>query len=235
MDQRLTEAPVTVLFLDVEGSTALHSARGDDEAHAIVASCEERARRQVQAHGGRTVKSLGDGLMAAFTSPRRAVACALAIQEAMAEEAHWRLEDRVRVRVGLHTGEVIEASGDLYGNAVNAAARICARARAGEVLISEVVRQLCGSVSASVFEDRGRVSLKGFPQRWRLYRVAPGHAPHRLSRGAQTPFVGRVAEKSRLRRLMDAVLAGTGALVMVGGEPGVGKTRFEPGGRARGA
>lgn len=227
MNERLPDAPVTVLFTDVEGSTALHSARGDAEAQAILAACDDLSRQQVEAHHGRTIKSLGDGLMAAFTSPRRAVACALAIQEAIARYGHERLDRQVRLRAGLHTGEVSEAVGDLFGNAVNAGARVCARAKGGEVLVSEVVRQLCGTVPDTVFEDRGRVTLKGFPERWRLYRVTTAPAPRTgLPGRAETPFVGRATERAQLRELMQTALGGQGALVMIGGEPGVGKSRL---------
>jgi hypothetical protein len=79
----LTEGTVTILFTDVEGSTALHADKGDAEARAILAACDDLVRQQVQAHGGRAVKSLGDGLMVTFASSRRAVACALGIQDAI--------------------------------------------------------------------------------------------------------------------------------------------------------
>ena len=224
----VTEGIVTILFTDVEGSTALYSAKGDAEAQAVLAAVDELARQQVMAHGGRPIKSLGDGLMAVFPSPRRAVACALAIQVAVARHGERHTEQRVRVRAGLHTGEVSEVDGDLAGEAVAAAARICAKAGGGEVIGSEVVRQLCGSLSGTAFEARGRVALKGFPERWRLYRIVPADAGRTtpLAPGEPTPFVGREAERAELRRLMDRAAAGEGGLVMIGGEPGVGKTRL---------
>jgi class 3 adenylate cyclase/tetratricopeptide (TPR) repeat protein len=208
VSERLTEAPLTVLFTDVEGSTALHSARGDVEAQAVLVACDDLSRQKVEAHHGRTIKSLGDGLMAAFTSPRRAVACALAIQEAIARHGHEPLNRHVRLRAGLHTGEVSETVGDLFGNAVNAAARVCARAKGGEVLVSEVVRQLCGTVPGTVFEDRGRVVLKGFPERWRLYRVTSTAAPADFPNveTAQTPVTGPEADQVALNAVSGRTL-----------------------------
>ena len=218
---------VTILFTDVEGSTSLLSARGDVEAQSILRMCDELARDQVAGHGGRAIKSLGDGLMASFPSPLRAVACALAIQSGLAERGRRRAREHVRLRIGVHTGMASYEDGDLFGAAVNAAARISARAKGGEVLVSDVVRQLWGSTPGATFEDRGRVALKGFPERWRVYSVASTEAPSKIAGAVElTPFVGRELEKAELRRLMERALAGQGGVVMVGGEPGVGKTRL---------
>ena len=210
---------LTILFTDVEGSTALHVSKGDAEARRILGACDEVIRHQVREHGGREIKSTGDGFMIAFTSPRRAVACALAIQETSTARGQ-----QVRVRAGVHTGEVSEEAGDLFGGAVNAAARICAKAQGGEVLVSDVVRQLCGTSGDVSWRERGVVRLRGFPERWRLYQaVSPVRG---TSVGERTPFVGREAELAELRRLMQQALAGHGGLVMIGGEPGVGKSRL---------
>jgi class 3 adenylate cyclase len=223
------EAPLTILFTDVEGSTDLRTQRGDKAAHEILRAHEELVRGCVAAHGGREVKALGDGFMIAFTSARRGLACAVAIQQAT-EEQRWRSPGAaVRVRVGLNTGEVTEEGDDLYGQAVNAAARIAARAKAGEILVAEVTRQLAGSGPEFIFRDRGRLRRKGFPERWRLYGLAwesKEGGGRQAPRDDRTPFVGREAERADLRRLLDQAVRGSGALVMVGGEPGVGKTRL---------
>lgn len=177
----MTDRIATILFTDLEGSTALYSAKGHSEAQTLLAAVDSLGREQVRAHGGRTVKSLGDGLLAVFTSPCKAVACALAIQVAVADHGDRHPGQRVRVRAGLHTGEVSAVGGDLAGEAVAAAARICSRARGGEVLGSEVVKHLCGSLTGISFENRGRVALKGFPERWRLFRVLPVDDPDGLA------------------------------------------------------
>ena len=229
MGEWFPEGPITVLFSDVEGSTDLRTERGDAAAHRILRSHEEVVRRCVAAHDGREVKALGDGFMVAFTSVRKALACAVAIQQGLEERNVDSPGEELRVRVGVNTGEVVVEGDDVYGQAVNAAARIASRAKGGEILISEIVRQLAGSGPEFVFVDRGRYRLKGFPDRWHLYGVVcdttqpaePGAAFAR-----RTPFVGRKAERAELRQLIAQVKGGTGALVMIGGEPGVGKTRL---------
>ena len=228
MSQQLPEGPVTILFTDVEGSTDLRTARGDAVAHRILRSHEEVVRGCVVAHDGREVKALGDGFMVAFTSTRKALACAIAIQQALVERNLESPDEELAVRIGINTGEVVLEGGDLYGQAVNAAARIAGRARGGEILVSEIVRQLAGSGPDYNFVDRGRCRLKGFPERWHLYGLISAAAPARtgVSFAERTPFVAREAERVELRRLMEQTKTGTGSLVMVGGEPGVGKTRL---------
>jgi class 3 adenylate cyclase/tetratricopeptide (TPR) repeat protein len=222
----VTSKVLTVLLTDVVASTELHVARGDAQAMAILARYHEVVGICVAEHGGRVIKGLGDGQLIAFESPRRAVQCALAIMRAVADDAERDRGSAVRVRAGLHTGEVLEAHGELHGSAVAAATRICARAQGGEVLVSDVVRQLCGTLGPdAVFSDRGRFSLKGFPERWQLFSVVP-EAKVRSRTGGLTPFVGREHPRALLRDRLDAAMDGSGSLVMIGGEPGIGKTRL---------
>jgi class 3 adenylate cyclase/tetratricopeptide (TPR) repeat protein len=226
--QELPEGTVTVLFTDVEGSTDLTTRRGDEAAQEILRAQRELVRHQVEQHSGHEVKSLGDGFMVAFASARRGVACAVGIQRALEEHNQRQPPDQqVRVRIGLNTGEVIQEEADLFGEAVNAAARIAAKAKGGQVLVSEAVRIVMGRAKDIELIDRGRFRLKGFPERWRLFEVVwhEGRAatPALLER---TPFVGREAEQAELRRCLDRAARGQGALVMIGGEPGVGKTRL---------
>ena len=229
MGGQLPDGPVTILFSDVEGSTDLRTQRGDAAAHRILRAHEEVVRRCLTAHDGREVKALGDGFMVAFASTRAALGCAVAIQQQLEERNVESPGEELRVRIGINTGEVTVEGDDLYGQAVNAAARIAGRARGGEILVSEIVRQLIGSGPDFTFADRGRLRLKGFPDRWHLYGVVydtarPGAGgPGMVGR---TPFVGREAERAELRRLVTQVKGGTGGLVMIGGEPGVGKTRL---------
>ncbi|UCH86209.1 MAG: AAA family ATPase [Dehalococcoidia bacterium] len=228
MTQDLPEGTVTVLFTDVEGSTDLTTRRGDEAAQEILRAQRELVRQQVEEHSGHEVKSLGDGFMVAFASARRAVACAAGIQRALAEHnSRQPLDQQVRVRIGLNTGEVIQEEADLFGEAVNAAARIAAKAEGGQILASDAVKAVMGRVKDVELVDRGRFRLKGFPERWRLFEVVwqeeTAAAPALLER---TPFVGREAEQAELRRCLDQAARGKGALVMIGGEPGVGKTRL---------
>jgi class 3 adenylate cyclase/tetratricopeptide (TPR) repeat protein len=213
-------ALVTILFTDLEGSTALQALRGDRAANEVVRKAEDLARAHVAAHGGRVVKSIGDGLMVAFGSPRQGVRCAVEINRSLAEHAAAMPQLACRMRAGLHTGEVLATGDDLHGAAVSAAARICAVAEGSEVLVSDVVRQLCGTLPGISFTSRGRFALKGFPERWPLFRVADD-----LGAGTErAPFVGRVAQRAEFRDLLERTADGHGAMVLLGGEPGVGKT-----------
>jgi class 3 adenylate cyclase/tetratricopeptide (TPR) repeat protein len=227
MTQELPEGTVTVLFTDVEGSTDLTTRRGDEAAQAILRAQRELVRQQVEQHCGHEVKSLGDGFMVAFASARKAVACAVGIQRALEQHNRQHPDQQVQVRIGLNTGEAIQEEADLFGEAVNAAARIAAKAKGGQILVSETVRGVMGRAKDVELVDRGRFRLKGFPERWRLFEVVwqeeKAAAPAVLER---TPFVGREAERAELRRCLDRAARGQGALVMIGGEPGVGKTRL---------
>src|SRR5688500_5536549 len=221
--------PVAILFSDVEGSTDLRTERGDAAAHRILRSHEEVVRRCVAGHDGKEIKALGDGVMVAFASFRKALECAVAIQRDLEDRNFVSPGEEVRVRIGINFGEVTVEGDDLYGQAVNAAARIASRAKGGEILVSDIVRQLAGSGPDFTFADRGRYRLKGFPDRWHLYGVvydAARPADPGASFAERTPFVGRESERAELRRLAALVQAGTGALVMIGGEPGVGKSRL---------
>jgi class 3 adenylate cyclase/tetratricopeptide (TPR) repeat protein len=231
MAQELPEGTVTILFTDVEASTDLLTRRGDEAAQEILRAQRELVRAQVKRHSGHEVKSLGDGFMVAFASARKAVACAVGIQRALEQHNRHQPREQVRVRIGLNTGEVIQEEEDLFGEAVNAAARIAAKARGGQILLSETVRGVLGRAKDVELVDRGRFRLKGFPERWHLYEVAwqeeaaagPVAPPPLLDR---TPFVGRESERADLQRLLDQAVRGQGALVMIGGEAGVGKTRL---------
>ncbi|MBW3589803.1 MAG: AAA family ATPase [Actinobacteria bacterium] len=218
-----TEGPVTLMFTDIEGSTDLISKLGDQAARKLFRVREDLTRDLIREHQGSEIKAFGDGFMIAFRSPRRAVECAVGIQRAN-EQAN-RSGSSVRLRIGINTGVVSEESGDLFGEAVNVAARIVERAAGGQILISEIVKQLVGTLPDVSTNEVGRVRLKGFPDRWRLFEVdwQPAPTPARLER---TPFVGREEERDLLTRLMDEAISGSGSIVMIGGEPGVGKTRL---------
>jgi len=169
----------TILFTDVEGSTALTQRLGDAKARAVLREHERIMRQALKAHGGAEVKSLGDGFMASFSSATRALGCAIAMQRAFAahnaallrqaQDAHTEPVE-VHVRVGLNAGEPIAEEEDLFGTAVNLAARIAARAEGGEILASDVVRQLVAG-KGFLFSDRGDVVLRGFEDPVRLYEV----------------------------------------------------------------
>jgi class 3 adenylate cyclase/pimeloyl-ACP methyl ester carboxylesterase len=169
-----TEAAVagafrTVLFTDVEGSTALTQRLGDAKAREVLREHERIVREALRAHGGSEVKTMGDGFMASFSSATRALECAIAMQRAFAAHSESAKEP-IRVRVGLNAGEPIAEAEDLFGTAVNLAARIAAKAEGGEILASDVVRQLVAG-KGFLFADRGDAALRGFEDPVRLYEV----------------------------------------------------------------
>jgi len=159
----------TVLFTDVEGSTALTQRLGDAKARESLRAHERITREALRAHGGAEVKALGDGFMASFSSATGALECAIAVQRAFAQHNESAGEP-IRVRIGLNAGEPIAEAEDLFGTAVNLAARIAAKAEAGEILASDVVRQLVAG-KGFLFADRGDVVLRGFEDPVRLYEV----------------------------------------------------------------
>jgi class 3 adenylate cyclase/tetratricopeptide (TPR) repeat protein len=214
----------TVMFTDVRGSTELRTSVGDEDAHRRLGAVQETIASAIEDHRGRVIKTLGDGVFAAFSSPRQAVYCAVTVQSEIQALSFGRAGDGVAVRIGINTGEVVRENDDLFGEAVNAAARIAALADGDEVLVASVVKDLAGTVRDVTFVDRGLHALKGFPEEWRLFEV-------RATRAAtvsmdKTPFVGRRAEMTRLDRHLEEAMRGRGSVVLIGGEPGVGKTRL---------
>src|SRR5918992_1872774 len=162
---------VTIMFTDVEGSTDLTRRLGDEAARRTIENHRRIVREQLAEHHGREIDSIGDGFMLTFLSTRRAIACAVAIQKALAEHAREHPDEEVRLRIGLNVGEVLERGGHPFGAAVNATQRVAAEAKGGQIFVSEPVRHLAGTIPEVTFRDRGRFQLKGFDERWRLYEV----------------------------------------------------------------
>jgi class 3 adenylate cyclase len=161
----------TILFTDMEGSTSLTNRVGDDRAMEILRSHNNVIREALREHGGREVKHTGDGIMAAFTSASKGVACAIAVQQAFAQHNAGHADHPIAVRVGLSAGEPVEDSSDLFGASVQLAARVCDRARPGQILVANVVAELCIG-KGFVFQDQGPTELRGFSAPMRLHEVA---------------------------------------------------------------
>jgi pimeloyl-ACP methyl ester carboxylesterase len=153
----------TVLFTDIVDSTRSRAEMGDRRYGDVVESHDREIRRLLAIHQGREIKTLGDGFLATFDGPARAMRCALA-----ATAAARRLG--LEIRAGVHTGELAVQDGDVAGMAVNIGARISALAAPGEVLASSTVKELVVG-SGLQFDDRGSFQLKGVPDRWRLFTV----------------------------------------------------------------
>jgi len=160
----------TVLFTDVEGSTALTQRLGDAKARDLLREHERLVREALKAHGGSEVKTMGDGFMTSFSSATKALECAIAMQRAFAQHNESAPEP-IRVRIGLNAGEPIAEGDDLYGTAVNLAARITAQGKGGEILASEAVRQIVAGKKFP-FSDLGETALRGFEDRVHIYQVS---------------------------------------------------------------
>jgi pilus assembly protein CpaF len=222
-----TEGTVTVMFTDVEGSTRLLSTRGFTAYHEIMKTYEAIIDEKLAEHAGRRIKGTGDGYMISFGSARHAVDCAIAIQRAIDKHGKENPEDKIKIRIGINTGEVIEEAGDIFGAAVNLAARVASKGKGGEILVSEVVRQLVGPVAEMRFEYRGRYKLKGFPDRWRLHQVIPLETKESAQELRATEgFVNREHERTDLRLVFDRAATGAGAMVFLTGPPGIGASRL---------
>jgi predicted ATPase/class 3 adenylate cyclase len=230
----LPAGTITMLFSDIEGSTALLTRLGDRYGEALSAH-RGLLRAAIAAWGGREMGTEGDSFFVVFESAADAVRCALAAQRALAGHG-WPGGLAVRVRMGLHSGEPTEHEGGYIGLDVHRAARIAAAAHGGQVVLSEAARLLAApQLPADVsVRDLGYHRLKDISAAERLYQLAgPGlreDFPPLKSLGTQTslpapatPLVGRDEDLARLR----AVIAGPGArLVTLTGTGGVGKTRL---------
>src|SRR5438034_2725663 len=155
------DGTVTILFTDIEGYTAMTERLGDLRAQEVLRAHNAIIREQVTAHGGFEVKSQGDGFMVAFSSARRAILCAIAMQRAIAGYGARHPKEPIRVRIGLHTGEVIKEAEDFFGKNVILAARIASVARGGESLVSAVLKELSESAGDIPFGEGRPVKLKG--------------------------------------------------------------------------
>jgi class 3 adenylate cyclase len=171
----------TVLFTDIVDSTTLTQSLGDDEALSLLRVHDTIVRDALHGSGGREVKHTGDGIMASFVSAAAAVRCATRIQRALAQYKKEHIERPISVRIGAAAGEPVEHQHDLFGSAVQLAARLCSYAQPEQVLVSNVVAELCIGKGLP-FQDLGEVSLKGFDRPIRVHAVEwPGDgsvAPH---------------------------------------------------------
>jgi predicted ATPase/class 3 adenylate cyclase len=216
---------VTFLFTDIEGSTRLWQL--DESAmRAAVRRHDELLRAAIGEEGGTVFSTMGDGIAAAFPSANAALRAAIAAQERLAGE-DWPTAERVRVRMGLHSGEAEERDGDFFGTAVNRAARLTAIGHGGQVLCSSATAELVDP--GVVLIDLGEHRLRDLDRHMHVFQVGhglfsplrsldafPGNLPTQL-----TSFIGRERE---LKGVSEALLSDR--LVTVTGTGGVGKTRL---------
>jgi class 3 adenylate cyclase len=158
-----TRTLTTLLFTDVVGSTDRLAAVGDQAWRTVLDRLDDAVSRQLERFSGHEERLTGDGMLATFDGPARAIRCGSAIRDAARQIG-------LDVRVGIHTGEVERRGSELAGIAVHLACRVCETAQPGEVLVSRTVVDLVAG-SGATFDDRGEHELKGIPAAWRLFAV----------------------------------------------------------------
>src|SRR5271168_5182162 len=228
--------PITVMFCDLVGSTSLAAKLDAEDWRDLVGTYLDEASAAVTGLGGHVLKKLGDGLMALFGYPHaqendaeRAVRAALAIQRALAEinaRNARKGAPELSARIGLDSGQVVvDATGEVFGDAPNIAARVQGAAEPGSILITATVqRQTAGLFVA---EDRGQHELKGVSAPMTLYRIVRASGGGRRG-GARvlTPLVGREEELGLLTRRWERARKSEGQFALIVGEPGLGKSRL---------
>ena len=170
-DQTSPDGMVTIVFTDIEGSTAMMERLGEEDWVEMLQAHNWLVRELVAQRGGDVVKSQGDGFMLAFRSAGSALMCAAELQRAVAQSNETQFERALRVRIGVHTGNMFELEGDFLGRAVVLAARITGRARGGEVLVSAASREYTERLGCWDFGPPTLLSLKGLANAERVYAL----------------------------------------------------------------
>jgi class 3 adenylate cyclase len=235
---------LTVMFADLVGSTALSARLDPEDMREIISAYHRCCAGQITKAGGFAAKYMGDGVLAYFGYPRaheddaeRGVRAGLGLIEAVSTLHAARHDAALQVRVGIATGLVVV--GDLVGEGAaqeqgvvgetpNVAARLQALAEPGQVVISHGTRRLTGGMFE--YHDLGRVTLKGYSdpvQAWHVLGPSTVESRFEAQRGAVlTPLVGREEELELLLRRWQQATAGEGSVVLISGEPGIGKSRL---------
>jgi class 3 adenylate cyclase/predicted ATPase len=227
---------VTVMFCDLVGSTSIAAALDAEDWRDLVGAYLDAASAAVTEMGGHVAKKLGDGLMALFGYPvaqendaERAARAALSIQRSLDDINRKNAgsgKPALNARIGIETGPVVvDAAGEIYGDAPNTAARLQALAEPGSVVVTaQVQRQIAGLFVA---EERGIHQLRGVPEPLTLFRlVRASGGGRRAGQRHLTPLVGREEEIAMLMRRWERARRGEGHLVVIVGEPGIGKSRL---------
>jgi len=222
----------TVLFTDLVGSTALRQAVGDDRADELRRLHDSVLRDAIAAHGGQEVKGTGDGIMVVFGSAAGAVSAAAMMQRGV-DRVGRRAASTISIRVGMSAGDVVWEGNDCFGTPVVEARRLCDEASADQIVVSDIVRLLAGSRGGHEFRSLGALELKGLAAPLAAAEVAwapepPARIPFPAPLGGveAVRFVGRVDESERVWTSWKRAQAGGKRVVLVSGEPGVGKTRL---------
>ena len=235
-------ALLTFLIADVRGYTRFTVERGDEAAARLAMTFAQLTTEVVDSAGGRVVELRGDEVLAVFSSARQALRAALELQECFGRETSDDLP--LRAGIGIDAGEAVVVEKGYRGSALNLAARLCTLAGPGEVLTSETVTNLARKVDGLTYVERGATQLKGFTSKVMVMQVLPEERPVHMTReeprvdeqrlpiggflGAlpSNPLVARNEELEHVLKDIGEVQAGQGRLVLLTGEPGVGKTRL---------
>jgi class 3 adenylate cyclase len=210
---------ITIFFSDIRGFTDTTEELGDEVANQLVREQDFIVRSHIEAYGGDVVKTQGDSFMVAFKATRGAILCAIGIQRSVAEKNSDRAGPRIAIGIGINTGEPIrQKDGDYIGGTVNLAARICATAGPGQILVAESTRYVAGRIElrkadgGGVVEyvDRGLHPLKGFPEPKRLFEVIwhPTGLDDQLGSEGAAPSTGEAeiaAAKAAVQRAIRAL------------------------------
>jgi class 3 adenylate cyclase len=229
-----SSATATFLFCDLVGSTALLTRIDDDAGDGVRRRCFGVFREAVADYRGTEVKTMGDGLLALFShSVSDAIGCGIAMQRGVARLNHESPLLGLGLRVGISIGEASSEEGDWFGKPVIEAARLCAAARSGQILVADLARQLVGSRGGHRFTSLGAMELKGLEPTLvseAAWEPDPGRPvvplPTALEQRGELPFVGRQKERIALDDAWARAEAGHRGLAIVTGEQWVGKTRF---------
>jgi class 3 adenylate cyclase len=227
----------TILLTDLVGSTRLATALGPVRADELRDEHFAVLREATAACGGREVKNTGDGLMVAFSSASAAVRCAVKMQQ-LFERRYRTAEQQLHIRIGLGAGESTVQDGDYFGMPSIEAARLCDKAPTDGILISPAVRMLAGRYDGAEFESVGELELKGFNEPMEAFAVTWSPPEEDTGGSGRWPlpallrsvpgisYVGREVERGLIEQIRGEVRSGTQRVVLLAGEPGIGKTRL---------
>ncbi len=227
---------ITVLFTDLVGSTRMATQLAPDVADEVRHRHFAALRQAIASSNGTEVKNLGDGLMVVFATASAALACAVAMQQAV-DRDNQTSDPPLGLRVGLSGGEATREDGDYFGDPVVEASRLCARAEGGQILTAGVVKAMAGRRSPHAFIELGELELRGLPEPvetieilWEPLRdseavTTAAPLPRRLTLSPGVGVIGRVHERELLADAFKRVATNAGReVVLVSGEAGVGKT-----------
>lgn len=226
--QRIT----TYFFADIQSAGGQRRELVDAVGEPMWRSLFALVREAAAHRGDQEARSVGDGIVMTFGSARQALACALDVQELA--RGHQRVEGvsgPLEVRIGLHSGEPTHDEEVYFMRPLIVAKSLCKHAEGGRIMVSETFRSVLGAVDGFDLIHRGICRHKDFSQHWHMYEVTPkqDHTAATMASTVvvdRTPFVGREKERAESLRLIERALHGAGSLLMIGGEAGVGKTRF---------